>query len=87
MFALLLAYIDFGQLQTTADRSGAPTAAPRWCRGDDRLACRHLERVSTLFTRSVTARDPEALLAASREALAAAPVLYTAGFQLAAVPR
>lgn len=87
MFALLLAYIDFGHCGRLLIGLGRPPPRLAGVAATIALACRHLERASALFTRSVAARDPKALLAAAHQANAAAPVLYTAGFQLAAARR
>jgi hypothetical protein len=87
MFALLLAYIDSGHCRRMLVGLGPPAPRLAGVAATITRACRHLERASMLFTHSVAARDPEALLAASRQALAASPILYTAGFQLAAARR
>ena len=87
MFALLLANIDFGHCRRMLIGLGRPPPLLAGVAATIALACRHLERASALFTRSVAVTDPTALLAASQQANAAAPVLYTAGFQLAAARR
>jgi hypothetical protein len=84
LYALLLAYTDFGGCGKMLSGLGAPSTKLTPVKTDLVSACGHLERASTLFTQSAKNTDPEALLAASRLALEAQPILYRAGFQLAA---
>jgi hypothetical protein len=82
LYAQLLAYTDFGGcLRMTASLG---TAAARYRRAEAtlRAACRHLERAAALFTRSTTRSSPRFLLAASREAEKASPLLNQARFEL-----
>ena len=84
LYALLLAYTDFGGCGKMLSGLGSPSTKLTPVKADLVSACGHLERASTLFTRSAKNTDPKALLAATRQALEAKPILYRAGFQLAA---
>jgi hypothetical protein len=82
LYALVLAYTDFGGCRTMVSGLGSPSTKLAPVKTALATACAHLERASTLFTQSTKATDPRALLAASRQALDASPILYRAGFQL-----
>ena len=87
LYALVLAYSDFGGCRSMVDNAGATTL--RFRRVLDTLdeACVRLERAAALFTRSAARNDPEALIAASKEAQRAWPLLDRARLQLALTGR
>jgi hypothetical protein len=82
LYALVLAYTDFGGCRTMVSGLGSPSTKLAPVKTALATACGHLERASALFTASTKGTDPRALLAASRQALDASPILYRAGFQL-----
>jgi hypothetical protein len=84
LYALVLAYTDFGGCGTMVSGLGSPSAKLAPVKTALTTACEHLERASALFTESTKGPDPGVLLAASQQALAASPILYEAGFRLAA---
>jgi hypothetical protein len=83
LYTILIAYTDFGGCGTMLRNVGAPA------RGLGRVgvtlaaACRILEHAAALFTRAVTRRDPDALVAAGRSAQQAEPLLERAQAELA----
>jgi hypothetical protein len=84
LYGLLLSYTDFGGCNTMVADVGRPAAQFRPVERTLRLACVRLQRAATLFTRAASHTDPHALLAASRQAARASPLLYRATLQLAA---
>ncbi len=84
LYALVLAYTDFGGCRTMVSGLGSPSTRLAPVKTALATACGHLERASALFTQSTKGTDPGVLLAASRQALDASPILYQAGFRLAA---
>ena len=82
LYGLLVAYTDFGGCRHMVTAVGAApprhAAALRSLRG----ACLHLQRADLLFTRAVARSDPGFLTAATRQALAAVPLLDTAALEL-----
>jgi hypothetical protein len=84
LYALLMAYDDFGSCRTMVRNVGA--AGRRFARVEAALtsACRYLERASDLFTAATTRSDPVALVAASRTTLRASPLLFRAKAELVA---
>jgi hypothetical protein len=84
LYALVLAYTDFGGCGTMVSGLGSPSARLVPVKTALATACGHLQRASALFTRSTRDTDPRSLLAASRQALDASSLLYTARFRLAA---
>jgi hypothetical protein len=85
LYALLLAYSDFGGCSRMIANTG--TTTHRFDRVEVTLtrACRHLEQSAKLFTRATADSDPRALLAAGRDVQEAAPLLYRAMLQLDAL--
>jgi len=83
LYALVLAYSDFGGCRSMVDNVG--TTKHRFRRVVTTLeqACIRLQRAATLFTRSAAENDPRALLAASLEAQRALPLLDRARLELA----
>ena len=87
LFALLLAYTDFGGCAKMVDNLGLPAHPFAAAATSLSEACGPLERAASLFTRSTSRSDARSLLAASHEALAATPLLNRARFELAAAAR
>jgi hypothetical protein len=85
LYALLLAYSDFGGCSRMIANTG--TATRRFDRVQVTLAraCGHLEHSATLFTEATTESDAHALLAAGRDVQQAAPLLARAALQLDAL--
>jgi hypothetical protein len=84
LFALLVAYSDFGGCNKMV--AGVGEAPPRFrvVVRDLTAACGRFERGAALFTSAASHTDPRALLAASQEVKAAAVLLYRATLRLAA---
>jgi hypothetical protein len=85
LYVILVAYTRFGGCQQTLANVGVPTPRVRKVERTLRLACAKLERAAHLFTRAMTDSDPKALVAASRLALRAEPLLSQAKEELAEV--
>jgi hypothetical protein len=84
LYVLLLAYSDFGGCDRMVGQAGdAPPSTPQLQRTLS-ATCRRLQAAAKLFTRATKNDDAHALLAASREASAASPLLVRARLQLAA---
>jgi hypothetical protein len=87
LYAMLVAYNDFGGCRQTLVLSvGVPPARLRKVESTLAAACRRFERAAALFTRAVKRSDPAVLLAATRLALHAAPLLYDAKERLQTAP-
>ena len=82
LYGLLIAYTDFGGCRTFVDGFGKTLHFVRVVR-TLRRACVRLERAAALFTRYASKNDPHALIAASREAQSAWPLLDRARLELA----
>jgi hypothetical protein len=84
LFALLVAYTDFGGCNQMVGAAGE--APPRYRRVASalELACRHFSDAGALFTRAASNTDAEALLRASRQVRLAAAALYRASLRFAA---
>jgi hypothetical protein len=84
LFALLVAYTDFGGCNKMVAASGE--APPRFVRVASalQLACRHFSNAAALFTRAASATDAQALLEASRQVRLASAALYRASLRFAA---
>jgi hypothetical protein len=83
LYGLLVSYTDFGGcLHMAAAVGAAPPGRARVVRLL-RRACAHLRRADALFTRAVARSEPPLLVRATREAVAAVPVLDAAGLVLA----
>jgi hypothetical protein len=82
LYGLIVAHTRFGGCEQTLLNAGSPGAKQRAVDRTLTAACRRLEHASSLFTVSMTHSDPEALLAATRAALATAPLLERARAQL-----
>lgn len=78
LFRLLLAYTDLSGCSGMVSATGAPPGIER------RLAlpCVDLQRAATLFTEATANHDPQALVAATREAGRAEPALVRAALAL-----
>jgi len=85
LYALLVAYTLFGGCEETLRNVGTPSARLREVDRTLESACRPLERAATLFTLAVKSSDPRPLLAATRTALLASPLLSRAQAELDAV--
>lgn len=83
VYGLLIAFSDIGGCRHMAASLGARPA--RFARADRLLgsACRPLQRAAALFTRATTQGDPQALVAAARQAVAALALLDRAKLALA----
>ena len=78
LFTILVAYTDFGGCGHMLAAIGAPPAAFAKVERTLEAACTMFQRATALFTRATTASDPHALLAATRLALNAYPLLVRA---------
>jgi hypothetical protein len=82
LYALLLAYSDFGGCRRMIAGAGPPAQSASRLELTLAHACARLQRGAALFTRAVSRSDAEALLAASRAAGGASPLLVRATLQL-----
>jgi hypothetical protein len=82
LYDLVLAYSDFGGCDHMLANAGVASA--RFARVVATLgaACSRLQHAATLFSRAASGNDPQALLAASREAGRASPSLVRAALEL-----
>lgn len=83
LFALLVTYTDFGGCARMVSSAGVPTRKFVAAQAALSLACGHLARAATLFTRAASDTDARALVAAGRQAGEAAPLLVRARLDLA----
>jgi hypothetical protein len=83
LFGLLVSYTDLGGCRHMVAAAGAEPPGLTRAVHLMQLACRHLQRAETLFTRAVAREAPRLLAAASREADAAVPQLDAAALELA----
>ncbi|HKU58701.1 MAG TPA: hypothetical protein VJP39_03765 [Gaiellaceae bacterium] len=74
LFGLLLAYTDLSGCRTMMQSTGAPPKEERLLMEP----CASLQKASALFVRANTMDDPAALVAATREAAHASPLLVRA---------
>jgi hypothetical protein len=83
LYALLVAYSDFGGCRHMVGAVGNPP--PAFTAGEVTLgrACGSLQRASDLFTRAASTSAAPSLVAASRAVLVAAPLLERAALALA----
>jgi hypothetical protein len=84
LFALLVAYSDFGGCNKMVAGVGEAPPHFRVVVRDLTAACGRFERGAALFTAAASRTDARALLAASRQVKAAAVLLYRATLRLAA---
>jgi hypothetical protein len=83
LYAMLVAYDDLGGCKRTLLLNvGAPPVAFRDVESTLATACRRFQRAAALFSRAVKSSDPAVLLAATRLALGASPLLYDAKARL-----
>ena len=85
LYTILVAYTDFGGCRHMVRAVGAPPAGFAEVVRTLHAACTKFERAAALFTRATTRSDPHALLAATRLADGARPLLVRAREQLQAV--
>jgi len=85
LFALLVAYSDFGGCNKMVAGVGEAPPSFRVVVRDLTAACWRFERGAALFTAAASHSDARALVAASRQVKAAAVLLYRATLRLAAV--
>jgi hypothetical protein len=78
VYLLLVAYGDFGDCNRELAAAGTPSSHGRAAAALIISACRPLERSATLFVRAMQHDDARALLAATRLAATAAPILVHA---------
>jgi hypothetical protein len=83
LYALVLAYTDFGGCAHMVGSAGTPSPGARRVSATLAGAWVRLERSAVLFTRAVAATSPRLLLAAARAAAGASPLLFRATEQLA----
>jgi hypothetical protein len=83
LYTLLVSYTDFGGCGHMVAAVGAepPGLAPAV--GLMRRACLHLRRADRLFTRAVAGSNPQLLTVATRQAVAALPLLDAVALRLA----
>ena len=82
---LLMANVAFGSCDESVRNVGVPTRRLQRVATTLASACRILQRASDLFTRATSGPDPRALLAASRLAVKASPLLRQARLELESV--
>ena len=85
LYALLVAYTDFGGCARMAAAAGTPPSRFRRVASALAHACAGFERAAELFTQANASGDARPLLAASRQTKAAARLLYRAELRFAAV--
>ena len=85
LYVMVVAYTRFGGCHQTLLNIGVPSPRARKVETTLTLVCRRFERSSVLFTRAMTGSDPKTLLAATRTALGASPLLYRAKAELDAL--
>jgi hypothetical protein len=83
VYTMLVAYNLFGDCNRELADVGVPERQAGQVVTLIVSACRHLEHATTLFQAAMTREDPAALLAATRTAAAAAPLLAEARSGLA----
>jgi hypothetical protein len=83
IYTMLVAYSLFGDCGRTLAAVGSPSQRTQHVVAIIISACGRLERASTLFQRAMTGNRAEALLAATRTAAGAAPILARASVALA----
>ena len=82
LYGLLVSYSDFGGCRHMVAAVGVePAGRARAVTLLDR-ACVHLQRADRLFTRAIARSAPPLLVAATRQAVAAVPVLDAAALEL-----
>ncbi len=82
VYTMLVAYGLFGDCGRALAAVGAPVPRAHRVVGMLVSACSRLERAAALFQQAMTRNEPKALLAATRTALAAAPLLARARLEL-----
>jgi hypothetical protein len=82
VYGLLVTYTNLGGCAHEVRALGEPPQRLAPARRALLRVCRPLERAVRLFTRAMTAQQPRALVAASRSAIAAAPLLQNAALAL-----
>lgn len=82
LYGLLVTYTDLGGCVHEVHALGVPPAQFAAARRALLQACRPLVRAVRLFTHAMTSQRPAALVAATRSALAAAPLLEHAALAL-----
>jgi hypothetical protein len=85
VYTMLVAYSLFGDCGKALAAVGAPVPRARRVVGTLVSACSRFERAAVLFQQAMTRNEPKALLAATRTALAAAPLLARARLELSAL--
>jgi hypothetical protein len=82
LYALLVAYNDFGGCRHMVGAVGDPPPAFRSVDRTLAHVCANLQRAAALFTRAASSSDAPSLVAASRAVDAAAPLLERAELEL-----
>jgi hypothetical protein len=83
VYSMLVAYAMFGDCTHELQATGTPSPRGAAAAAVIVSACRRLERASALFERAMTRNEPKTLLAATRTAAGAAPLLARARAALA----
>jgi hypothetical protein len=83
LYGLLVAYTDFGGCRHMVAAIGVEPPGRARVVGLLRRACARLLDADHLFTRAVAHRDPRLLVGATRDAVAAVPLLDAAALELA----
>ena len=83
VYSMLVAYGVFGACTHELQATGTPSPRGEAAAAVIVSACRRLERASALFQRAMTRNEPKMLLAATRAAAGAAPLLARAQAALA----
>jgi len=85
LYAMVVAYSVFGGCDEALGNIGAPSGRVRGVEKTLSAACGRFERAASLFTRAMKGSNAGALLAATRIALHASPILYRARAELDAI--
>jgi hypothetical protein len=85
LYAMVVAYSVFGGCEEALLNIGAPSGRVRGVERTLSDACGRFERAASLFTRAMKGSNAGALLAATRLALHASPILYRARAELDAI--
>ena len=83
VYTLLVAYGMFGDCTHELQATGTPSPRGAAAAAVIVTACRRLERATVLFEQAMTRNEPKTLLAATRAAAGAAPLLARAHAALA----